>query len=136
MENKNHPSAQNNLYTNCPVVQTLEIFGGKWKPVILWEMERGSFRFGELRRAIPEITQKMLTQQLRELEKDGVIWRKVYAEVPPHVEYGVTEYGKTLRPILDEMARWGLKHQKRKQEEEDKISLDKPIETLIFSVDN
>ena len=94
----------------CPVTQTLEVIGGKWKPIILWEMERGTLRFGELRRTMPGITQKMLTQQLRELEQNGIVWRKVYAEVPPRVEYGITEYGQTLRGLLNEMASWGQKH--------------------------
>ncbi len=94
----------------CPVLSTLKVIGGKWKPVILWEMENGTLRFGQLKRSIPGITQKMLTQQLRELENDGIIWRKVYAEVPPRVEYGITSYGATLRPVLDEMAVWGINH--------------------------
>lgn len=97
----------------CPVLSALEVIGGKWKPIILWEMERGILRFGQLKRAIPGITQKMLTQQLRELERDGIIWRKVYAEVPPRVEYGITTYGNTLRPMLTEMANWGRNHAKR-----------------------
>lgn len=99
-----------NSYAGCPVTETLAVIGGKWKPIILWEMAKGVVRFGQLKRVIPEITQKMLTQQLRELEEDGIIWRKVYPEVPPRVEYGITEYGKTLRPILDEMGKWGIIH--------------------------
>lgn len=94
----------------CPVLATLEVIGGKWKPAILWEMTNGTLRFGQLRRAVPGITQKMLTQQLRELERDGIIWRKVYAEVPPRVEYGVTSYGQTLCPVLNAMAVWGKNH--------------------------
>ena len=86
-----------NSYAACPVTETLAVIGGKWKPIILWEMDKGVVRFGQLKRVIPEITQKMLTQQLRELEDDGIIWRKVYPEVPPRVEYGITDYGKTLR---------------------------------------
>ncbi len=101
---------KNNSYTDCPVTRSLQVFGGKWKPIILWEMENGILRFGELKRKITGITQKMLTQQLRELEEEGIIWRKVYAEVPPRVEYGITDYGRTLRPILDEMAKWGVNH--------------------------
>ncbi|MFN7116538.1 MAG: winged helix-turn-helix transcriptional regulator [Saprospiraceae bacterium] len=111
---KKAKNAEKNCYDTCPVIETLTVIGGKWKPVILWEMERGVLRFGELKRTIPGITQKMLTQQLRELEDDGIIWRKVYAEVPPRVEYGITEYGKTLRTLLNEMARWGSQHQARK----------------------
>lgn len=97
----------------CPVQTTLQVIGGKWKPAILWNMDRGTIRFGELKRSLPGITQKMLTQQLRELEEDGIIWRKVYAEVPPRVEYGITEYGQTLRSTLHAMARWGEQHQQK-----------------------
>lgn len=106
---------KNNSYSDCPVTRSLQVFGGKWKPIILWEMENGTLRFGELKRRITGITQKMLTQQLRELEEEGIIWRRVYAEVPPHVEYGITDYGKTLRPILDEMAKWGVNHQPKQK---------------------
>ncbi len=100
---------------SCPVLETLQVIGGKWKPGILYQMESGVLRFGQLKRTIPDITQKMLTQQLRELEEDGIIWRKVYPEVPPRVEYGLTEYGRSLRGILDEMAQWGLQHRRKKQ---------------------
>ncbi len=98
------------IYNLCPVTTTLVVVGGKWKPIILWQMDRGTLRFGQLKRVITGITQKMLTQQLRELEEDGIIWRKVYPEVPPRVEYGITDYGKSLRALLDEMARWGFNH--------------------------
>ena len=100
----------------CPVITTLEVIGGKWKPAILWELQNQDVsRFGELKRAVAGITQKMLTQQLRELEDDGIVQRKVYAEVPPRVEYQLTAYGKTLRSILDEMAEWGFKHMKQEK---------------------
>lgn len=96
----------------CPVLTTLAVIGGKWKPAILWELhQRQVRRFGELKRSLSDISQKMLTQQLRELETDGVIQRKVYAEVPPRVEYRLTKYGSTLTPILHEMAQWGWNHQ-------------------------
>jgi DNA-binding HxlR family transcriptional regulator len=96
----------------CPVMITLAVIGGKWKPAILWELRQHRVRrFGALKRALPDITQKMLTQQLRELEADGIIHRKVYAEVPPRVEYTQTDYGRSLTPILDEMAHWGMRHQ-------------------------
>jgi DNA-binding HxlR family transcriptional regulator len=94
----------------CPVSLTLNVIGGKWKPAILWHLSEGYQRFGELKRRIPNITQKMLTQQLRELEQDGVVSRKVFAEVPPRVEYSLTVYGKTLEPILRQMCRWGEAH--------------------------
>ena len=97
---------------HCPVMTTLAVIGGKWKPAILWEMQEfGVRRFGELRRSIPGITQKMLTQQLRELEQDGIIHRTIYAEVPPRVEYRLSEYGQTLAPVLTAMAKWGIGHQ-------------------------
>ncbi|MNW28513.1 putative HTH-type transcriptional regulator YtcD [compost metagenome] len=91
---------------------TLKVIGGKWKPVILCHLTDGTKRFGELRRDMPGITQKMLTQQLRELEDDGIIHRKVYSQVPPKVEYSLTEYGSTVRDLLDVMAMWGSRHQK------------------------
>ncbi|MFM9280601.1 winged helix-turn-helix transcriptional regulator [Paenibacillus jiagnxiensis] len=90
---------------------TLKVIGGKWKPVILCHLTDGAKRFSELRRDMPDITQKMLTQQLRELEEDGIIHREVYSQVPPKVEYSFTEYGLTVRQLLDEMADWGTQHQ-------------------------
>lgn len=97
----------------CPVITTLSVIGGKWKPAILWTLNGLEVaRFNHLRRAMAPITQKMLTQQLRELEADGIVHRKIYAEVPPRVEYRLTAYGKTLMPIMDEMAKWGTGHQK------------------------
>ena len=97
----------------CPVSLTLHVIGGKWKPIILWTINDETKRFGEIKRAIPNITQKMLTQQLRELESDGIITRKIYPEVPPKVEYTLTEVGKSLKPILCSMHEWGAKHQQR-----------------------
>lgn len=95
----------------CSVEATLAVIGGRWKPVILFKlMEEDVLRFGELRRLIPGVTQKMITNQLRELEADGVVERKVYAQVPPKVEYRLTEYGRTLSPILLAMRDWGAKH--------------------------
>jgi|SRR5579884_949709 DNA-binding HxlR family transcriptional regulator len=105
---------------NCPVEATLDVIGGKWKVLILYYLKENIRRFGELKRSIPGITQKMLTQQLRELEADGLINRKVYAQVPPKVEYTLTEYGESLEPILKLMCDWGIKHrnqiEKRKRE--------------------
>lgn len=95
----------------CPVITTLEVIGGKWKPAILWELQHKEVcRFGELKKSVVGITQKMLTQQLRELENDGILERRVYAEVPPKVEYRMTDYGKSLSSILNEMAAWGISH--------------------------
>jgi DNA-binding HxlR family transcriptional regulator len=100
---------------HCPVKATVDVLGGKWKPLILYYLKRGPQRFNELRRQIPGTTQKMLTQQLRELENDGIIHRKVFAQVPPKVEYSLTSYGNTLRPILELMCAWGIKHQSRRK---------------------
>ena len=94
----------------CPVTTTLSVIGGKWKPIILYIVRAETKRFGEIKQLIPAITQKMLTQQLRELEEDGIVNRKVYAVVPPKVEYSLTEYGRSLAPILDAMEAWGQKH--------------------------
>lgn len=94
----------------CPVTRTMSVIGGKWKPIILWTVRTSTRRFGEIKRMIPGITQKMLTQQLRELERDGIISRKVYPVVPPMVEYSLTPYGRTLTPILDALAEWGVDH--------------------------
>jgi DNA-binding HxlR family transcriptional regulator/CheY-like chemotaxis protein len=95
---------------NCPVEVTLEVIGGKWKCVILWWLRRDAKRFGELMQLIPDISQKVLTDQLRELEADGLISRTEYREVPRRVEYALTTYGETLRPITDLMCRWGETH--------------------------
>lgn len=96
----------------CPVTCTLQIIGGKWKPIILWILKDGTKRFSQLKSFMPGVTQKMLTQQLRELEKDNIISRKVFAEVPPRVEYSLTERGLTLYPILHTMSAWGTEYMK------------------------
>ncbi len=92
---------------DCPVRATLDVIGGKWKPVILYHLMTGPKRHGELRRLLPDATQKMLTQQLRELERDGIIGRKVYPEKPPRVEYAFTLRGRTLRPVIEALCAWG-----------------------------
>lgn len=99
--------------SKLPVNVTLKVIGGKWKPLILWHIFQGTKRFNELVRLNDGITQKMLTQQLRELEADGLIERKVYPVVPPRVEYSITEYGMSLEPVLSSMTNWGTKHAKR-----------------------
>jgi DNA-binding HxlR family transcriptional regulator len=98
---------------NCPVTLTTEIIGGKWKPLILFFLERRTCRFSELKRLIPGMTRKMLTQHLRELERDDIVHRKVYAQVPPKVEYSLTKHGESLKPILKLMSAWGSKHRAR-----------------------
>ncbi|HQS66312.1 MAG TPA: helix-turn-helix domain-containing protein [Sulfuricurvum sp.] len=96
---------------NCPFELTLELIGGKWKGLILWHIhEKKVLRNGELLRLIPKITQKMLTQQLREMEENGLIHRVIYEQVPPKVEYSLTDHGKSLRPILDMMLSWGIEY--------------------------
>ncbi len=99
----------------CPVEATIGVIGGKWKSVILFHLlcTDGPIRFSEFRRLLPRITQQMLTMQLRELESDGVIVRKVYAEVPPKVEYSLSRFGRTLRPIIEKMLEWGTQYETR-----------------------
>jgi DNA-binding HxlR family transcriptional regulator len=90
---------------------TLDVIGGKWKPIIIYALKNGTLRFSELLDQIqPIITQRMLTKQLRQLEEDGLITRKVYTQVPPKVEYSLTETGKSLMPILDQLCDWGYEH--------------------------
>ncbi|PLT27606.1 winged helix-turn-helix transcriptional regulator [Peribacillus deserti] len=95
---------------NISVEATLEVIGGKWKCVILCHLTHGKKRTSELKRLMPGITQKMLTQQLRELEEDGVINRIVYNQIPPKVEYELSEYGRSLEGILDSLCAWGAAH--------------------------
>jgi len=97
----------------CPVKLTTDIIGGKWKPLILFYLEGHTRRFSELKRLIPQLTKKMLTQHLRELERDEIIRRKVYPEVPPRVEYSLTRHGESLKPILKLMSAWGSRHRAR-----------------------
>lgn len=93
-------------YVNCPVEAALDIIGGKWKAILLLHIIEGTKRFNELQRLVPRITQRVLTNQLRELENDGVIARTVYPQVPPKVEYSVTPFGKTLGPLLKQLVIW------------------------------
>ena len=91
----------------CPVALTLSLIGGRHKALILWNLLEGTMRYSELRRAVPAATPKMLTQQLRELEADGLLTRRIYPVVPPKVEYSLTPAGESIRPILTAMYRWG-----------------------------
>jgi DNA-binding HxlR family transcriptional regulator len=92
----------------CTFEITIDLIGGKWKPIIVWHLgTKGTKRFNELKKLLPNITQKMLTQQLRELENDGLVERKVYPQVPPKVEYSLTDLGESLMPILKSMCDWG-----------------------------
>jgi DNA-binding HxlR family transcriptional regulator len=92
----------------CPVEITVDVTSGKWKPMIIYRLLDGPRRFGELRRLVGDPSQRSLTMQLRELEADGIVTRKVFAEVPPRVEYSLTEFGQTLAPVLMAMRDWGM----------------------------
>ena len=94
----------------CPIEALMDAVGGKWKPVILYHLMGGTRRFGELRRLVPGVSQRMLTQHLRELEADGIVHREVYREVPPKVEYSLTGLGRTLEPVLLKMNEWAEEH--------------------------
>lgn len=98
------------MYEACPVEATLDMIGGKWKGVILFRLGEGTKRFGELRKLLSKVSQRTLTQALRELEADGLITRKVFAEVPPRVEYSLTPLGRSLKPLLARLADWGAQH--------------------------
>jgi DNA-binding HxlR family transcriptional regulator len=91
----------------CALDVTMNFVGGKWKAIVLWYLRKGAKRFGEIKKLIPPITEKMLSLQLKELEKDGIVKRTIFAEVPPRVEYELTEEGKTLLPLIEEIAAWG-----------------------------
>jgi DNA-binding HxlR family transcriptional regulator len=118
---KNHTKADNQIEkvkgnfvldeNSCPVTATMTVMGGKWKLIVINAIYLSSpARFGELKRMIKGITQSMLTAQLRELEEDGIIHRKIYAEIPPRVEYTITEFGMTLQPIILSMSEWGKEY--------------------------
>ena len=91
----------------CPVTFTMSKIGGKWKPIILFLITKGANRFGVMQRGIEGISKQMLTKQLRELESDGILERKIYAEIPPRVEYFMTDLGRSLLPIIGSMREWG-----------------------------
>lgn len=97
----------------CPVETTLTLIGDKWKVLILRDLMPGTKRFGELKKSIGGVSQKVLTAQLRAMEKSGLVHRGVYAEVPPRVEYSLTELGRSLKPIMDSMVAWGTEYKKQ-----------------------
>lgn len=104
------PRTRHNMHDcspGCPVEATLALIGGKWKGVLLWHLLEGTMRFNEMRRRLPNLTQRMLTNQLRELEADGFIIRTVYPVVPPKVEYSLTERGRSLAPVIHALRAWG-----------------------------
>jgi DNA-binding HxlR family transcriptional regulator len=102
---------------NCPVTHAVRLMGRRWKPLVLYYLRPGPLRFSALRRSIPEATQKMMTQTLRELEKDGLVHRKAYPQVPPKVVYSLTRYGRTLEPILLALCAWGERDFRRRRSE-------------------
>ena len=100
------------IMAQCPVSYTLDKIGGRWKPLIIWNLREGRKRYSELKKAIPAITEKMLIQHLKQLEADNLVTRKVLMVMPPHVEYTLSKSGKELLPALTSMATWGLKNNK------------------------
>jgi len=101
-----------------PILTTLDLVGGRWKLLIIWILQKKTYRFSELKRQIPRITQKMLIHQLRELETDGIVNRKVFAQVPPKVEYSLTEFGRSFSPVIRSINKWAesnIKSRKRKK---------------------
>ena len=101
------------LTSNCPLTDLIDMIGGRWKVLCLWRLRDGKIRFTELRRQMPGVTQKMLTQQLRQLEADGLVSRKVFAQVPPKVEYQLTKTGEELCTLLVTLAKWATLHMPR-----------------------
>lgn len=100
-----------NVEENCPMRRTLELLSGKWRTHIIYELcKKPSCRFGELKKAVPRITNTMLTNTLRDLEDAGIVHREQFNEIPPHVEYSLTEKGKALLPVFTELAKWGETH--------------------------
>ena len=97
----------NKVLTECPMSFTIEMIGGRWKTIILYELRNEPLRFGQLKKMLPYTTEKMLAQQLKQLEVDGLVVRDVKEIIPPHVEYYLSEIGKTLLPIINSMAEWG-----------------------------
>ena len=104
--------SRNRHVSHCPVGETLHLVGGKYKALILWSLIDGALRHGEIQKTIPQATPKMLTMQLRELEKDNLINREVYPVVPPKVEYSLTSLGRSLEPVLKTMYDWGTAYMK------------------------
>ena len=108
------------LDSNCPVGATLKVLSGKWKILILFRLAEGTKRFNALRKEIPQVTQRMLTNQLRELENDKIITRTVYAQVPPKVEYALSPIGETLKPVLNHLKEWGMCYIDKRQQQDRK----------------
>ncbi|MFM2291925.1 MAG: hypothetical protein RIS29_1738 [Bacteroidota bacterium] len=102
--------AKTNIPTQCPVTATLELIGGKWKTIILYSLTNGTRRFGEIAVRIPDISRKVLTEQLKELEADGLIKREEFKEIPPRVEYSLTELGRSLSSVFNALEIWGAEN--------------------------
>jgi DNA-binding HxlR family transcriptional regulator len=100
----------------CGLEAALDVVGGKWKPIVLWQLASGPRRFGKLRRLVTGISEKMLIQNLREMEEDGIVDRKDFHEIPPRVEYSLTSFGVSLTEVLKPLCEWGAKHMKRIEE--------------------
>ena len=109
----NNEKSNDNLPA-CPVETTLMLIGNKWKVLIIRDLLTGTKRFGELKKSMGKVSQKVLTTQLRDMEESGLISRKIYAEVPPKVEYSLTDLGKSLQPILNAMLQWGTEYKEKK----------------------
>ncbi|GAB2796412.1 hypothetical protein GCM10027275_47170 [Rhabdobacter roseus] len=134
---KMNSTNQHNLETIraiCGTAHALSVIGGRWKPTILHLLLHGKMRYGRLRRVIPGISERMLVLQLRELEKDGLVRRIVYAEVPPRVEYELTEEGLSMKPMLESISAWGRYHHAKnqtEQEENEEEELAKKLEQVL-----
>ena len=114
VENLHHKCHMSNIcakYETCPMTLFHKLVSGKWKILILWYLSNGSLRFSEIKRKLPEVTQKMLTNQLRSLEEDGLIHREVFAVIPPKVEYSLTKMGLKMIPVLEQMYSYGIEYQ-------------------------
>jgi len=120
-------SAASEKIYRCPLELSIDLIGGKWKCVILWHLRKGALRFSQLKRRLPGVTQKMLTQQLRDLEDNGLIFREVFPVVPPKVEYSLTEVGKTFVPVLRSMYKWG-----RSYSNEFEVEIDTTLQETII----
>jgi DNA-binding HxlR family transcriptional regulator len=109
--------------TGCDVEATLSVIGGRWKPILVCHLLDGKKRYGELRRLTPNATERMITLQLKELEADGIVNRHAYAEVPPRVEYELTEYGRSLESILVQMQEWGRAFKRKQQQLDESVDV-------------
>lgn len=126
-----------NPTVQCPVTTALSIIGGKWKVIILWNLKEGGVkRFGELQRMVRGISQKMLTQELRDLEEAGLVARKVYPVVPPKVEYSLTAIGWSLKPLLEHLCEWGLAYRKSRGEPVEDVGPTEPRARTLAAVTN